>query len=62
MLRFIKHHVDTISGIEIFPIISLLIFFTFFSAMVWYVVKKSKESIHEREMLPFDDSKPNDIL
>ena len=30
MLKFIKHNMETISGIEIYPIISLLIFFLFF--------------------------------
>ena len=27
MLKYIKHHLDTISGVEIYPIISLLLFF-----------------------------------
>ena len=62
MLRFIKHHLDTIQGIEIYPIISLLIFFLFFSAMVWYVAKTPDESIHESEMLPFDEENTNDLL
>ena len=56
MLRFIKHHLDTISGIEIYPIISLVIFFTFFAAVTWYAIKAPKESIKESEMLPFADS------
>ena len=63
MLRFIKHHLDTIQGIEIYPIISLLIFFLFFAAVIWYVVNTSKKSIHESEMLPFDDnSNTEDLL
>lgn len=36
MLKFIKHNMETISGIEIYPIISLLIFFLFFIGLyVW---------------------------
>jgi len=62
MLRFIKHHMDTIQGIEIYPIISLLIFFLFFSAVVWYAVRTPQESIHESEMLPFDDENIEDLL
>jgi cbb3-type cytochrome oxidase subunit 3 len=63
MLRFIKHHLDTIQGIEIYPIISLLIFFLFFAAVIWYAVNASKKSIHESEMLPFDDnSNTEDLL
>ena len=30
MLKFIKHHMDTISGIGIYPVLSFVIFFTFF--------------------------------
>ena len=52
---------DTIQGIEIYPIISLLIFFLFFSAVVWFAVKTSDESIHESEMLPFDDSNTDEL-
>ena len=62
MLRFIKHHMDTIQGIEIYPIISLLIFFLFFSAVVWYAVKTPEDSIHESEMLPFDDKNTDDLI
>lgn len=62
MLRFIKHHMDTIQGIEIYPIISLLIFFIFFAAVVWYAVKSPEKSIHESEMLPFEDSNTEDLL
>ncbi|HAB26526.1 MAG TPA: CcoQ/FixQ family Cbb3-type cytochrome c oxidase assembly chaperone, partial [Xanthomarina gelatinilytica] len=30
MLKYVKNHMETIAGVEIFPIISLLIFFIFF--------------------------------
>ncbi len=62
MLRFIKHHMASISDIEIYPIISLLIFFLFFSAVVWHVLKTPEKVIHENEMLPFEDSNSKDIL
>ena len=62
MLRFIKHHMDTIQGIEIYPIISLLIFFLFFSAVVWHAVRTPEDSIHESEMLPFDDENTDNLL
>ena len=62
MLRFIKHHVDTIQGIEIYPIISLLIFFLFFAAVVWYAKTSPEKSIKESEMLPFEDSNTEDLL
>jgi hypothetical protein len=30
--------------------------------MVWYVAKTPDESIHESEMLPFDEENTNDLL
>ncbi len=62
MLRFIKHYMDTIQGIEIYPIISLLIFFLFFSAVIWYAMKAPQETMDNGEMLPFDESKSDDLL
>ncbi len=43
MLKFIRQYADKISGIEIYPIISLLIFVIFFAAMLFYVIKNEKE-------------------
>lgn len=45
-----------IQDIEIYPIISLLIFFIFFSAVTWFAVKAPKRMIEENENLPFEDS------
>ncbi len=60
MLRYIKHHVDTISGVEIYPIISLLLFFIVFITMLIYVYKIPKKNIEEISNLPFEnDSKNN---
>ena len=55
MLRFIKHHLDTISGVEIYPIISLLLFFMVFITMLIYVYKIPKKSIEEISNLPLDN-------
>ena len=60
MLKFIKHHVETIAGIEIFPLISFLIFFTFFVLLLIWVFRSSKEYIDEVERLPLEGSDPND--
>lgn len=44
MLKFIKHTMETIGGIEIYPIISLLIFFTFFVGLfVWVFTYKKRD-------------------
>ena len=56
MLKFIKHHMETIIGIEIFPIISFIIFFTFFLVVAAYVIKQSKSHFDEVSLLPLDDN------
>ncbi len=52
MLRFIKDNMTTIDGVEIWPIISLVIFFAFFTGLIWWVVKADKNKIKEIEQLP----------
>lgn len=42
MLKFIKHHMASIDGIEIYPIISFLIFFIFFIAVTVWVYSQKK--------------------
>ncbi|WP_294736926.1 CcoQ/FixQ family Cbb3-type cytochrome c oxidase assembly chaperone [uncultured Flavobacterium sp.] len=59
MLKFIKHNMDTISGIEIYPIISLLIFFFFFVGLYTWVYTYKKEKITEMSNLPFSDEENN---
>lgn len=55
MLKFVKHHMESIIGIEIYPIISLLIFFTFFVALFWWVFTAKKEYIKSVSQLPLDN-------
>ncbi|WP_053990352.1 cytochrome c oxidase subunit IV [Mangrovimonas sp. TPBH4] len=55
MLKFIKHHMDSIDGIEVYPIISLLIFFIFFVLLFWWVFTAKKEYISRMSNLPFDN-------
>jgi len=60
MLKFIKHHMTGIEGIEIYPIISLLIFFTFFVVLFIWVYTAKKQHIEEVSNLPFDSSTKTD--
>ena len=55
MLKFIKHNLETIAGVEIYPIISLLLFFTIFSLMLIYVFKIPKETLEDKSNLPLDN-------
>lgn len=55
MLSYIKGHLTSIDGIEIYPIISFLIFFTFFIGLTVYVVKMKKNRIDEIKNIPLED-------
>lgn len=62
MLRFIKHNLESIDGVGIFPMISLFIFFAIFIGMIAYVIfiiPKSK--IDELSNLPLDKNDLNNI-
>jgi preprotein translocase subunit YajC len=55
MLKFIKGNMESIGGIEIFPIISLSIFFLFFVIMFFLVIKMRKQRVEELSQLPLED-------
>lgn len=55
MLKFVKNHMDSIAGVEIYPIISLLIFFIFFVALFWWVVSAKKDYIKTVSNIPLDN-------
>jgi cytochrome c oxidase cbb3-type subunit IV len=60
MLKFVKHHLSGIADIEIYPLISLGIFFLFFVGMLIYVFKSDKHTIARISNLPLDDEKSYD--
>lgn len=45
MFEPIKHNMETIDGIAIYPILSLLIFFLFFTGLAIWVFTYKKETI-----------------
>jgi cytochrome c oxidase cbb3-type subunit 4 len=55
MLKFAKNYMDSIEGIEIYPIISLLIFFIFFVVLFWWVFTAKKDYITTVSNLPLDN-------
>ena len=61
MLKFVKNHMDSISGIEIYPIISLLIFFGFFVILFWWVFTAKKEYINNVSNLPLDNQNQTEL-
>ncbi|VAW25933.1 hypothetical protein MNBD_BACTEROID04-740 [hydrothermal vent metagenome] len=55
MLKFISHSFDGMDGIEIYPIISLLLFFIVFITMFIIVIKLPKNKIDEISQLPLEN-------
>jgi beta-lactam-binding protein with PASTA domain len=45
---------ESIDGIAIYPVISLLIFFIFFAVLFWWVFTASKTHIKEVSELPLE--------
>ena len=60
MLKFVKNHMESITGIEIYPLISLLIFFIFFVVLFYWVFTAKKEYIKTVSNIPLDNQ--NDQL
>jgi cbb3-type cytochrome oxidase subunit 3 len=53
---------ETITGREIYPLISLLIFFTFFVVLFWWVFTAKKEYINTVSQIPLNDNYKNQEL
>lgn len=55
MFEQIKHNLETIEGIESYPIAALLIFFIFFVGLGIWVLSYKKEKIDELSQIPLND-------
>jgi hypothetical protein len=53
-MKIVANVMEQIGGIELFPIISLLIFFTFFGLITYLVITAKPEYIEEMKNLPLD--------
>lgn len=54
MFKFIKQYAESITDVNIYPMISLLVFFLFFVILLVLVKKMSKERLSELSNIPFD--------
>lgn len=54
-MKFVTQHLESIAGIEIYPLISLGIFFVFFVSLLIFVVKLSKKYVNVMESLPLEN-------
>ncbi len=60
MLRFIKHNLTSMLGIEIYPLISLVLFTAFFAIVLLYVWKMSKDRVAELAASPLEFEQNNE--
>jgi cbb3-type cytochrome oxidase subunit 3 len=50
-----KHYFEVLDNVQIYPLISLSIFFAFFIGLIWWVIRADKQYISEMEQLPFSE-------
>ena len=62
MLKFVKNHMESIAGIEIYPIISLIIFFTFFVLLFWWVFTAKKDYLTKVSNIPLENQQNDTLL
>lgn len=55
MFKFIKQYAETIENAQVYPMISLMIFFLFFVVLLYYVAKMDKKNIQFLSNIPLDD-------
>ncbi len=54
MFKFIKQYAETIDNCQVYPMISLFIFFIFFVVLLWFVVKMDKKNVSYLSNIPLD--------
>ncbi len=55
MFKFIKKYAESMDGITIYPMISLVIFFLFFVVLLYYVKRMDKTKVKEISRIPLDE-------
>jgi cytochrome c oxidase cbb3-type subunit 4 len=59
MLKFVKGNLENIDNVQIYPMISMLIFFFFFVALFYWVITAKKEHIEEVSNIPLESDTNN---
>lgn len=57
MFKFIKQYAEKIDHAQVYPMISLVIFFLFFLVLLYFVKKMDKERINILSNIPLDEIK-----
>lgn len=62
MFKFIKQYAEQIQGAQVYPMISLIIFFLFFVALLYYITKMDKERINTISSIPLETEEPQSSI
>ena len=54
-MKIVMNTLEKIQGVEVYPIISLIIFFSFFAIMAYLVFNLDKGYINDMKNLPLED-------
>jgi cytochrome c oxidase cbb3-type subunit 3 len=52
-MKFINY-LESIAGVSIYPLVSLIMFFVFFAAVTFYVIKVDKNYIERAKNIPLE--------
>jgi cytochrome c oxidase cbb3-type subunit 4 len=55
MLKFIKHHMTSITDIDIYPVAAFVLFLGIFIVASWYILTTDRARIQRMERLPLTD-------
>jgi hypothetical protein len=55
MLKFIKHHMTSITDIDIYPVAAFVLFLGIFIVASWYILTTDRDRIQHMERLPLTD-------
>ncbi|HLD52158.1 MAG TPA: hypothetical protein VJA82_02535 [Sediminibacterium sp.] len=50
-----KNYVTSIENVNIYPMVSLVIFTVFFGVVTWYVMSANKEKMEKNSQIPIND-------
>lgn len=57
-----RNVIESIQGIEIFPLISLVIFFVFFAAVIIWVIRLKRKELDEYANMPLEEDEPHNQI
>lgn len=60
-MKFI-HYMERITGVGIFPLTSLIVFFLFFAVLLLWVYKANKKYINELKNIPFPANENEELF